>query len=288
MANVEVFARTEVGCARERNEDAFLVFSAAAGVEGQRPDQRVAELSPPGLLLAVCDGMGGAAAGDVASKLAVWALAEAVRSARGFSDVAGAEAVLLEGIGRANEAIRAHVAAHPQARGMGTTVVVAALFGATAVIANVGDSRAYLLRGRRFVQLTTDQSVVGQMVARGEISKAQARSFEQRNVLLQAVGVASALRPEILEVDLAAGDTLLLCTDGLTGVLDDDRIADIALRKRDPVRVCRALTEAACAEGAPDNVTVGVARFVGPGLFVPRGPAPPAIRRREATVGATS
>lgn len=287
MASVEVFARTEIGCARERNEDAFLVFSLAAGTEGQRPEQRVVELGPRGVLLAVCDGMGGAAAGDVASRLATEALADAARRAGSLPDAATAEAVLLDGVGRANAAIFEYAKAHPRARGMGTTVVAAALFGPTALVCNVGDSRAYLLRGRNLVQLTTDQSVVGQMVARGALTPEQARAFEQRNVLLQAVGVQPSLRPEMVEVDLMAGDVLLLCTDGLTGVLHDDRIADIVLRKRDPVRVCRALTEAACAEGAPDNVTVAVARFVGTGLAVPQGPSPVVIRRREVAVRAS-
>ncbi len=281
MARVEVFARTETGCARERNEDAFLVLSLASRRAGQLPEQRVAELAPPGVILAVCDGMGGAAAGDVASQLATRALEEVALRAGSVHDPQQAASVLVEGVQAANRAILQHITQHPRSRGMGTTMTAAALFGPTAVLAHVGDSRGYVLRGRSMTQVTSDHSVVGQLVASGELTPEQARTYDKRNVLLQAVGVQPSVRPEVVEVDLLAGDQLILCSDGLTGVVEDGRIADLVTRMNDPMRAARALTEAACTQGAPDNVTVVVARFVGQGLVVPSGRTPVQLRKRD-------
>lgn len=257
----DVFARTEVGCARERNEDAFLVLDLTSGTSGIWPNARVREMAPPGTVVAVCDGMGGAAAGDLASKMALESLERVLRDKAPLIDVPTTEAALLEAVRTSNEEIAAFAKANPDKRGMGTTMTAAALFGPELVVVQVGDSRAYLKRGIVLQQVTMDQNVVGQMIASGRITPDQARNVKQRNMLLEAIGVQPKVGPDLIRVQIQPGDVLLICSDGLTGPLDDRRVLDLMLQYEDPVRCCRALTEAACAAGGPDNVTVAMARF---------------------------
>lgn len=282
MAHLEMFARTEVGCARERNEDAFLVLDLATGENGLRPEQRTRTLRPPGMLVAVCDGMGGAAAGDVASRMAIDALHRVARNHGGLTSPGDAEQMLLGAITEANRSIGQFTRRHPDKRGMGTTMTAMVTLGTELVIAQVGDSRAYLRRGRILQQLTMDHNVVGQMVAAGKLRPEDARNFKQRNVLLEAIGVQERVGPDIVRVTIRAGDVLLLCSDGLTGPLTDRQILDHMLRHEDPVRCCRSLTEAACAAGGPDNVTVSVVRFIGPDLQLPQPREAIAFERRSA------
>jgi serine/threonine protein phosphatase PrpC len=281
MARIEIFARTEVGCARERNEDAFTVIDLATGEGGLRPQQRVRELRPPGTMVAVCDGMGGAAAGDVASRMAIDALQRVARS-RPVGQPSDAEQMLLAGVGEANRSIGEFTRRHPDKRGMGTTLTAAVIMGMELVIVQVGDSRAYLRRGRLLQQLTMDQNVVGQMVAAGKLRPEDARNFKQRNVLLEAVGVQERVGPDVVRANVRAGDVMLLCSDGLCGPLTDRQILDHMLRHEDPVRCCRALTEAACAAGGPDNVTAAIVRFIGSDLPLPQGREGIEFERRPA------
>lgn len=284
MAQVELFARTEVGCVRKRNEDHFVVLNLLTGERGLLPHQRVQHLSSRGTLLAVCDGMGGAAAGDVASGIAVDTLAEVMRARSPFADIEVAREAMLAAINAVNDGIRAAAAADPARHGMGTTLTAALAFGPELLIGHVGDSRAYIRRGRALTQLTTDHSVVGQLIAAGRLQPSQARDYEHRNVLLQALGVQPRVGPEFAVVQIRAGDVLLLCSDGLTGPLADDEVLALMLRYEDPMRCCRALTEAACAAGGPDNVTVAVARFSGEGLELPHGREEVAVRRVQLPV----
>ena len=249
---------TDTGRRRLRNEDAFIC-------------------EPP--LFAVADGMGGARAGEVAARLAAGVLEEAGVETKGEQ---GVTAMIIE----ANRRIWERALADPATAGMGTTVTAALVdtdSGAVA-IGHVGDSRAYLRRGRTLTQLTTDHSIVGQMIASGQLTPEEGRSYEHSNVLLQALGVQPVIQPELLVVSLRAGDVVLLCSDGLTGPLEDPRILELMLKYQDPVRCCRALTEAACAAGGPDNVTVAVGRFVGEGLQIPQGREPVGIRRSAHTL----
>jgi PPM family protein phosphatase len=262
MMRFEVFARTEVGCARERNEDSFLVLDLSSGTSGLWPKDRMRRMLPPGTVVAVCDGMGGAAAGDLASKMALQGLEQVMRERAPLLDVAAAEKSLLDAVAMSNRTIIEHAKAHPDKRGMGTTMTAAALFGPEVVVVQVGDSRAYLKRGAVLQQLTMDQNVVGQMIASGRISAEEGRNVKQRNMLLEAIGVQEKVGPDLVRVRVQPGDVLLLCTDGLTGPLDDRQVLDLMTRHDDPVRGCRALTEAACAAGGPDNVTVAMARIL--------------------------
>jgi protein phosphatase len=257
------------------------VLDLGTGESGLRPHMRVRELRPPGTLVAVCDGMGGAAAGDVASRMAIEALQRVARS-HPIAHPTDAEQALLAGVGEANRNIGEFTRRHPDKRGMGTTLTAAVALGTELVVVQVGDSRAYLRRGRVLQQLTMDQNVVGQMVAAGKLRPEDARNFKQRNVLLEAVGVQERVGPDVVRLQIRAGDVLLLCTDGLCGPLTDRQILDHLLRHEDPVRCCRALTEAACAAGGPDNVSVAMVRFVGTDLPLAGGREGIEFERRAA------
>lgn len=262
MMRFEVFARTEVGCARERNEDSFLVLDLGSGASGLWPNARARTVTPPGTVVAVCDGMGGAAAGDIAAQLALQGLEEVMRQRAPMHEVGAVEQSLLEAVTHSNRKIAAYTKKHPGKRGMGTTMTAAAVFGPDVVLVQVGDSRAYVKRGTQLQQLTMDQNVVGQMVASGRIAPDQARHVKQRNMLLEAIGVQEKVGPDLVRVRVQPGDVMLLCTDGLTGPLADEQVGHLMDSHEDPVRCCRALTEAACAAGGPDNVTVAIVRFL--------------------------
>ncbi len=270
MARVELFARTEVGCTRERNEDFFVAARLGAGVDGLAEEVRIQELDRASALVAVCDGMGGAAAGDVASQMAGQQLLATMKAYGPYADQQALDGAMLTAMQNANRSIAEHARQHPEKAGMGSTMTAAYIGNGGVTLAHLGDSRAYLRRGRVLQQLTTDHSVVGQMIATGQLTPEQARSYEHRNVLLQALGVQPTCTPEIVHVTVRSGDTILLCTDGLDGHLTDPQILDVMLRQEDPVRCSRALTEAACRAGGHDNVTVAVIRFVGEGLPLPR------------------
>jgi len=284
MAMIEIFARVEPGCLRDRNEDAFLVLDLATGARGIHPESRVRPLGPPGTLVAVCDGMGGAAAGDVAAHMALDGLSQVLQARAPFAAVEQAESALLQAVVDANRSIADYAAASPERHGMGTTMTAALILGTEVVIIQVGDSRAYLRRGRWLQPLTVDQNVVGQMVAAGQLTPEQGRTYDQRNVLLQALGVQASVAPDLVVVSIRAGDVLLLCSDGLTGPLPDEAILDLMVRYEDPMRCCRSLTEAACAAGGPDNIAVAIARFTGEDLPAPRGNEPIVAPRRTLTV----
>jgi serine/threonine protein phosphatase PrpC len=271
VAQVEVFARTEVGCVRKRNEDHFVVANLATRELGLQPGARIQPLGAGGTLIAVCDGMGGAAAGDLAASIASDTLAQLLLDRSPFADMNAATQAMLAAVTAVNNAIRGAAAGDPTRHGMGTTMTAVLALGGELLIGHVGDSRAYIRRGRALTQLTTDHSIVGQLIAAGRLQPEQARSYEHRNVLLQALGVQPRVGPEIIQAQLRAGDVLMVCSDGLTGPLADDQILALMLRYEDPLRCCRALTEAACAAGGPDNVTVAIARFTGEGLELPQG-----------------
>jgi protein phosphatase len=283
MARLDLFARTEVGCARERNEDAFSVVNLGTQQVGLTSNRRY-ELNGGAMVLCVCDGMGGAAAGDVASRIACDTMVQTLLAAPPAADHGSIHNALLHGIGAANRAIAAHAEAYPEKRGMGSTMTTAYVGGAEAHLVHIGDSRAYLRRGRSLTQLTTDHSMVGQMIANGQLTPEQARTYEHRNVLLQALGVMPSITPEVSVVQLRAGDSLMLCSDGLTGPLADPEIVAVMARYDDPVRCCRALTERACQLQAGDNVTVAVARIVGEGVPLPQGREPVAVTRQSYTI----
>ncbi len=228
-------SRTDIGCLRDHNEDSLVV-------------------TPP--LFAIADGMGGHAAGEVASEIAVRVLSElAPEHPDG------------EALGRAiEEANRAVIQAAREGRGrqgMGTTMTAAMLEGERLVIAQVGDSRAYLLHQGKLQQLTRDHSLMADMIEAGQLTPEEARTHPQRSVITRALGSDAHLHPDIYEINVETGDRLLICSDGLSGMIFDDQIENTLRRVQDPQRCASQLVNEAIAAGGHDNVTVIVADVTG-------------------------
>jgi protein phosphatase len=234
------FAGTDVGLARSGNEDSHLCGRT---------------------VFAVADGLGGHQGGEVASAMAVEPLA--ALDGRGFADARQAAEALAEAVREANLAILRRARSDPELWGMGTTVTAAAVAGDRVLqLAHVGDSRAYLLRpDTPLRQLTTDHTVVQEAVARGLLTRQQAAVHPQRGVVTRAVGLDPQVPVDLPDpLELEPGDQVLLCTDGLTEVVDDDRIAAVLAERADGDDACRALIAAANQGGGPDNVTVVLLR----------------------------
>lgn len=241
--DLEVAAVSDTGRVREHNEDALLV----------RPDKR---------LFAVADGMGGHVAGEIASALAVSTVDEAIEGGPAESVDALADR-LVGAMHRANARILEHGRVEPSTRGMGTTLTAIAFPAASAdscALAHVGDSRAYRYRGDRLELLTRDHTWVQDEVDAGRLQPEQARGHPYSNVLSRVLGIPELEEIQATEVDLRSGDTLLLCSDGLTTVLDEARMAEVLATHRDLDHAARALVEAANARGGPDNITVVLVR----------------------------
>jgi serine/threonine protein phosphatase PrpC len=227
-----VGARTDVGRVREGNEDSYMVHEP---------------------LFAVADGMGGHQGGEVASKLALDTLLEAT------DGVALAQAVQ-----DANRAVFERAGSDPALAGMGTTLTAFLADGDTLRLAHVGDSRAYLLRGGELRRITTDHTVVEGLVEKGELTPQEASIHPQRSILTRAVGVEGDVQVDQASLDLRPGDRLLLCSDGLTGMIEDDHINRILEERPDPQAAADALVEAANEAGGQDNVTAVVIDVVDP------------------------
>jgi PPM family protein phosphatase len=230
---VKVGVRSDIGRLRQRNEDAYLVKDA---------------------LFVVADGMGGHRGGDVASALAL----ETIES--GAPAQVTLEA-LVEDIKRANQAVLERGEVDRDLRGMGTTITAVTVEDAKAHVAHVGDSRAYLLRDGVLQQLTEDHTLVQRMVREGRLTEDEAAHHPQRSVLTRALGVDEDIPVDELSLDVHAGDRLLLCTDGLTTMIDRGRIRKILERERDPQAACDKLIDAANRAGGDDNITVIVVDF---------------------------
>jgi serine/threonine protein phosphatase PrpC len=243
-----VRAATDLGLRRQNNEDSYGCWLA------DDPD----ELARRGLLLAVADGMGGSKGGEVASRITIETLLHDYRSAAG-TDVADN---LRAAVTSANRLVYREGQAHPDLAGMGTTCTAAVLRGREITVAHVGDSRAYVVRGGRTRQLTHDHSLVGQMVRNRQLTAEQARTDPRRNVVTRSVGIDADLEvdAERIEEPLAHGDVVVLCTDGLHGVVRDDELG-ATVSDYDLEGACNRLVALARERGAPDNLTLILARI---------------------------
>ncbi len=254
---LEIAGRSVTGNVRATNEDSVLM----------------AQTGPKSAWLAVCDGMGGAAAGEIASTVTTHVLASAV--ADGDARAVGRR--LLHALQSASTTVRELGRREPRYQGMGTTATVLAVTSALdAVIGQVGDSRAYLLRGGHFVQLTRDQTVVQLMVERGQLTPEEAKVAPFANIILQAVGTADELLVDLARIALRPGDVLLLCSDGLPGAVSDEVMEEALRDAKAPAAACDELIDLALEAGATDNVSCIVARITSPDA-----PEPPS-RRPEA------
>jgi PPM family protein phosphatase len=221
---------SDTGKKRRRNEDSYVV-------------------APP--LFAVADGMGGAQAGEVASKLAAAALEDT------DSGSSSGQERVVSLIQEANRRVYARANTDPATSGMGTTMTVALVEGQVVTIGHVGDSRAYLVRAGRLEQLTEDHSLVNELLKSGKLSPQEAETHPQRSVITRAVGTDPDVDVDAFTVDALEGDVFLLCSDGLTDMVDDEGILDVVERYHDDLdRVAKSLVSAANRGGGEDNITV--------------------------------
>jgi protein phosphatase len=263
---VEVFGRTDVGQIREHNEDNFLVADLTRRSRSLMEGDRRQVVGKRGTLLGVCDGMGGAAAGEVASQLAVDIIYEKLLEGEPPAHHDDLGRRLVRAVEEAGVRIFNEARADRTRRGMGTTSTIAALVDSRLFVAQVGDSRAYVLRGDKLVQVSRDQSLVNQLIEAGQLTEEEAETFEHNNIILQALGTAETVQVDLTFVDLRRGDTLLLCSDGLSGMIRADEIREVLGTIRDPLEACKVLTERANLAGGHDNITVIVAHFDGDAL----------------------
>lgn len=258
---ISVFARTDTGMIRPGNEDAFLVADLTTGKIGLGPDMSTHRVGELGSLLVVSDGLGGAAAGEVASEMAVKSIREALLKLPTNLD-------LSERMKRAaeitNENIWNQAQKNPHLAGMGATLTAVLVHGSAAFIAQVGDSRAYLIRGDRIKQITKDQSLAQILLESGAIKADQASSVPQ-NVIMQALGTSPVVQTAITAVEFFKNDYLLLCSDGLSNKVSAEEMK-AAVLEMDLPSACRKLIELANERGGEDNITVVVARFDGDSL----------------------
>ncbi|SIT00854.1 Stp1/IreP family PP2C-type Ser/Thr phosphatase [Alicyclobacillus vulcanalis] len=240
-------AKSHIGLVRSMNQDGFAV------VDGL----------PVGVLFVVADGMGGPQAGDVASRIAVERVSAYVE--RHLHDEADPRDVVYLAIADANAEIYRQASAVPEYTGMGTTIVCALALADRMVVAHVGDSRAYGLIGGEFRQITEDHSLVAELVRRGHLSAAEARHHPQRNIVTRSLGTEPASLPDVTEVPWAEGDVLLLCSDGLSNLVEDDELRAFleqvrgARGQEDVSKTVDAMVQLALARGGTDNVTALVA-----------------------------
>jgi serine/threonine protein phosphatase PrpC len=263
---LKLFGRTDVGQIREHNEDNFLIADLTRQSRSLMEADREQIVGPGGTVFAVCDGMGGAAAGEVASRLAIDIIYEKMLTGGRPQNRDALARRLVTTVEEAGLRIFNEARADRTRRGMGTTATVAALLDSRLFIAQVGDSRAYLLRGEQLVQVTRDQSLVNQLIEAGQLTEEEAETFEHNNIILQALGTAETVQVDLTHVDLRRGDVLVMCSDGLSGMIRADDIRQVLISVADPLEACKVLTDRANQAGGHDNITVIVVRFDGEGI----------------------
>jgi len=277
---VELHAKTDVGRVRRGNEDNFLLLDLTAGRAwsgsdgAENPDDmRELTLGHNGLVLVVSDGMGGALAGDVASRMAIEAVRDVLLGQHNEENGCEPDSSLVDCLRHAtleaNKNIHYKSLEDSRCSGMGATLTGAAIKDDKLDLVQVGDSRAYVMRGQQIRLATKDQSLVQQLVDVGQISEAEAETHMFRNVILQALGAQNELTPATARIQLRDGDTLLLCSDGLSGKLRNEDIRQIVADAKDLGAACSALVAEANNRGGEDNITVVLARFSGDDLRDP-------------------
>ncbi len=240
---------TDVGMGRERNEDRCGAFTP------EDPETRAER----GRLYVVADGMGGYVGGDVAAELIMDALPSAYYHGRW----AGAGDTLRSAFKATNAAIEQKAIAEPENQGMGAAAVAAVVFSDHAVLAHLGDCRAYMVRAGAVTRLTTDHSWVQERINAGWLTADEARVHAYRNVLTRALGAEADADPTVNQVEFHPDDALILCSDGLWGVIDDEEIAQLAMQHANAKDAARAMVDLALERGGADNISVIIIRAVG-------------------------
>ena len=241
---IHAWGLTDKGAVRTQNQDGFYL---------DVPSERLA-------VGVVCDGMGGARAGNIASLVAVETFVDALKAApQGEEQPA---AVLSRAAEAANAAVFHRAATDPDCRGMGTTMVAVLVVEGTAYLLNIGDSRAYHINADGIARLTRDHSVVEDMVARGDITPEQARTHPRKNLITRALGAEEHIRADLYERQLKSGDFLLLCSDGLSNIVTDQELLYEVIHGGEARECCQRLLDIALSRGAPDNVTAVLFQIV--------------------------
>ena len=237
---MQYWGLTDPGCVREQNQDAY----------------QIEQLDKHSVLCVVCDGMGGAKSGNVASTLAVDVFTQEVKNSW-HSDMDGErlDQMLSGAVKLANFTVFDQAQQFEEFTGMGTTLVAVLISGKQATIVNVGDSRAYCIDHDGITQLTTDHSVVQMMVARGEITPERAKDYPGKNLITRAIGTEAVVQCDIFHKKLQKGDCILLCSDGLSNQIDDQEILFEVAHGAEKQLCCERLLEIVKKRGAPDNVT---------------------------------
>jgi protein phosphatase len=274
--NLALYAQTDVGMVRSGNEDNFLILDLSTGrswtaSEEEPPDLLTYAQGYYGSLLAVSDGMGGALAGEVASRMAVETVRDRMLQLQAhevYSRLPFHERLRLS-IEEANILINGESQTNPAHKGLGATFTAVATVGGQVFFGQVGDSRAYLIRGNQIVRTTKDQSLVQQLIDAGQITEEEAETHSYRNVILQALGAHGSVNVEVGCETLCNMDTLVICSDGLSGKVHQDEIAGIIHEARDFKSACQHLINLANERGGEDNITVVIAQFSGSGLALP-------------------
>lgn len=237
---MDIYGASDVGRIRSLNEDSFCIYGLDEGKE-------------PGFCV-LSDGMGGHNAGEVASQKTVQFIVETMRDKLDLSkDVIPTE--IKNAIKDANVRVFQMAASNQSQYGMGATLVLAVVLDTIIYLANVGDSRAYAYRNGELMQITKDHSVVEEMMANGSITPEEAKVHPQRNVITRAIGTDPSVEPDLFEYDYLPGDTLLLCSDGLSGMVDDEKIIEILGSNESAKEAVSALIKTANENGGQDNIT---------------------------------
>ncbi len=270
--DIRAFGLTDRGQVRSSNEDQFLVASLVKSLQIKQtslPQPATRRSSDCCYLFVVADGMGGHAAGEEASALAIESVEQYVLDALKWfaccrpSDEDRVLADFQKALGIAHQRVRSEASERPELRGMGTTLTLAYSLNDELYVAHVGDSRCYLLRGGHLYRLTQDHSLVEEMIRRGLLSSEEAASHRWRHVITSTVGGDSAnVRVDVHKLHLEAGDVLLLCSDGLTEMVSEEEIAKVLFEVENPEVACYQLVAQANEAGGRDNITVVVARYL--------------------------
>ncbi|MBL8190102.1 MAG: protein phosphatase 2C domain-containing protein, partial [Acidobacteria bacterium] len=264
------------------NEDNFLILDLSSGKSWTANEEEPHELLTYaqgyyGTLLAVSDGMGGALAGEVASRMAVETVRDRMLQLQAhevYGKMPFHERMRLA-VEEANLVIHADGQTNQAHRGLGATFTAVGINGNSLYFAQVGDSRAYLIRQGDISRVTKDQSLVQQLIDAGQITEEEAETHSYRNVILQALGAHNNVNVEVNKVELCQLDTLVLCSDGLSGKMHADDIARIVIEAGDFKSACQSLISLANERGGEDNITVVIAQFSGSGLPLPNGSVEP-------------
>lgn len=237
---MQYWAITDAGCVREQNQDTYLME----------------ELDKNTVLCLVCDGMGGAKSGNVASSLAAEVfVGEIRRTWRADLEQAQIDQMIQSAVKLANFTVYDQGKQFEEFSGMGTTLVAALVRNQEATIVNVGDSRAYRINESGIKKITVDHSLVEMMVLRGELTPEEARNYPGKNYITRAIGPEAVAEPDLFHADLERGDCLLLCSDGLSNTIDDQEILFEVIHGEQKEHCCEQLLEISKSRGAPDNVT---------------------------------